>query len=77
MARKDRTMSKERKVILILDTICTILMAVCVIVNAFKGDFRAAILWNMNFTIWLCNTLLNVVFWQIEKLTKKLTEDEK
>lgn len=70
-------MSRERKVILISDTICTILMAVCVIVNIYRGHFGAAILWNMNFTLWLCNTLLNVVFGQIEKLTKKLTEDEK
>ena len=70
-------MSKERKVMLILDTICTILMAVCVMVNIiYKGHFGAAILWNMNFTLWLCNTALNLVFGQIEKITAKLKEEE-
>lgn len=70
-------MSKERKVILIWDTICTILMAVCVIINAFEGDFCMALIWNMNFTLWLCNTTLNLVFGQIEKITAKLKEEDK
>lgn len=69
-------MSKERKVILILDTICTILIAVCVIVNIYKGRFGAAILWNMNFTLWLCNTALNLALGQIEKITAKLKEED-
>lgn len=70
-------MSKERKVMLILDTICTILMAVCVMVNIYKGRFGAAIVWNINFTLWLCNTTLNLVFGQIEKITAKLKEEDK
>lgn len=70
-------MSKERKVILIWDTICTILMAVCVIINAFEGDFGTAILWNMNFILWICNTALNLVFGQIEKIIAKLKEEDK
>lgn len=69
-------MNKERKVILILDTICTILMAVCVMVNIYKGHFGAAILWNMNFTLWLCNTALNLALGQIEKITAKLKEED-
>ena len=69
-------MSKERKVILILDTICTILMAVCVIVNIYKGHFGRAILWNMNFTLWLFNTTLDLLFGEIKKITAKLKEED-
>lgn len=44
-------MSKERKVMLIFDIICTILTAVCVIINVVEGDFGMAIMWNINFTL--------------------------
>lgn len=76
MARKDRTMSKERKVMLILDTIYTILMAVCVIINAFEGDFRMALIWNMNFTLWICNTALDLMRGEKEKIIAKLKEED-
>lgn len=69
-------MSKGSKVILILDTICTILMAVCVIINVFEGDFGAAILWNMNFTLWLYNTAESLRFGEIEKIIAILEEED-
>ena len=69
-------MSKERKVILILDIICTIITAVLVIVNVCRGHYGAAILWNMNFSLWLCNTAESLRFGEIEKITAKLKEEE-
>ena len=65
------------KVILILDIMCTIISAVLAIVNICKGDFGAAILWNMSFTLWLCNMTLDLVFEQIEKKTAILEEEDK
>ena len=71
-------MSKERKV-LIFDIMCTIITAVLVIVNVCMGHYGAAILWNMNFTLWLCNITLDLVRGEKEKITTKLKEkdDEK
>lgn len=69
-------MSKERKVILILDIIFTILTAVLVIVNICKVRFGAAILWNMNFTLWLYNTARTLRFGEIEKITAILEEED-
>ena len=37
-------MSKERTVMLILDIICTIITAACVVVNVYRGNFDVAIL---------------------------------
>ena len=70
-------MSKKRKAILIFDIIFTIIMAVCVIVNICKGRFGAAILWNMNFTLWLCNTAESLRFGEIEKIIAILEEEDK
>ena len=70
-------MSKERKAILILDIICTIITAVCVIVNVYRGNFGTAILCNMAFTLWLCNTVGSLRFGEIEKITTKLKEEDK
>ena len=70
-------MSKERKAILILDIICTIIMAVLAIVNICKGRFGAAILWNMNFTLWLYNTAESLRFGEIEKIIAILEEEDK
>ena len=69
-------MSKERKAILILDIICTIITAVLVIVNVCRGHYGAAILWNMNFSLWLCNTAESLRYGEIEKITAKLKEEE-
>lgn len=69
-------MSKERKVILIFDIIFTILMAACVIINVVESDFGIALMWNINFTLWLFNTTLDLVFGQIEKITAKLKEED-
>lgn len=63
-----------RKGILIFDIICTILMAVCVIINVVEGDFGMAIMWNINFTLWLFNTSLDLLFGEIKKLKE---EDDK
>lgn len=68
-------MSKGSKVILIFDIIFTILMAVCVIINVFEGDFGAAILWNISFILWICNVALDLAQGQIEKITAKLKEE--
>nr|DAO11530.1 MAG TPA: hypothetical protein [Caudoviricetes sp.] len=67
------------KVILILDIMCTIISAVLVIVNVCEGDFGVAILWNMNFTLWICNVALGLAQEKKEKITTKLKEkdDEK
>ena len=72
-------MSKERKAILILDIICTIITAALVIVNVCEGDFGEPIMWNMSFTLWLCNIALDLVCGEKEKITTKLKEkdDEK
>lgn len=69
-------MSKGSKVILIFDIIFTILMAVCVIINVFEGDFGAAILWNMNFTLWICNTSWTLRLGEIEKIMAILEEED-
>ena len=68
-------MSKERKVILILDIMCTIISAVLVIVNICKGDFGMAILWNMGFVLWICNIALDLACEVMEKITTKLKEE--
>ena len=72
-------MSKERKAILILDIICTIITAALVIVNICKGDFGMAILWNMAFILWICNIALDLACEVMEKITTRLKEkdDEK
>ena len=70
-------MSKERTAMLILDIICTIITAVCVIVNVYRGDYGAAILWNMNFALWLCNTAGGLRFGEKEKITTRLKEEDK
>ena len=70
-------MSKERKVILILDIIGAIITGVLVIVNICKGRFGAAILWNMNFTLWLYNTAESLRFGEIEKIIAILEEEDK
>lgn len=69
-------MSKERKVILIFDIICAIITAVLAIVNVCKGRFGTAILWNMSFSLWLCNTVEALRFGEIEKIITKLEEEE-
>ena len=70
-------MSKERKVILILDIIFTIIAAVCVIVNVYRGNFGTAILCNMAFTLWICNIALDLAHGEKEKITTKLEEEDK
>ena len=70
-------MSKQRKAILILDIICTIIAAACVVVNVYRGDFGAAILWNMNFSLWLYITAGGLRFGEKEKITTKLKEEDK
>ena len=69
-------MSKQRKAILILDIICTIITAVLVIVNVCRGHYGAAILWNMNFSLWLYNTVESLRFGEIEKIITKLEEED-
>lgn len=69
-------MSKGSKVILIFDIIFTILMAVLVIVNVGKGCFGEAILWNMNFILWICNVALDLARGEKEKITAKLKEED-
>ena len=70
-------MCKERKVMLILDIIFTILMAINVIVNVCKGYYAAAIVWNMNFTLWICNTALDLARGEKEKIVAKSKEEDK
>ena len=70
-------MSKKRKAILILDIIFTIITAVLVIVNVCTGDYGAAILWNMNFALWLYITAGGLRFGEIEKKTAILEEEDK
>ena len=69
-------MSKQRKAMLIFDIICTIIAAACVVVTVYSGNFGAAILCNMAFTLWLCNTAESLRFGEIEKITAKLKEEE-
>ena len=69
-------MSKQRKVMLIFDIMCTIISAVLVIVNIFKGDFGMAILWNMSFVLWICNIALDLVCEAKEKIMAILEEDD-
>lgn len=65
------------KGILIFDIIYTILMAVCVIINVIEGDFGIAIMCNINFTLWLFNTALDLAFGEIKKIKAKLKEEDK
>ena len=65
-----------RKAILILDIMCTIITAACVVVNAYRGDFGTAILCNMAFTLWLCNITLDLARGEKEKITTKLKEED-
>lgn len=69
-------MSKERKVMVILGIIFTILMAVLVVVNVCKDNFGTAIVWNMNFTVWICNVALDLARGEKEKITAKLKEED-
>ena len=69
-------MSKQRKVMLIFDIICTIITAVFVIVNVCTGDYGEAILWNMSFTLWLCDIALDLARREKEKITAKLKEKD-
>ena len=69
-------MSKQRKVILIFDIICAIITAVLAIVNVCRGHFGAAILWNMNFTLCICNTSWTLRFGEIEKIIAELEEED-
>ena len=64
------------KVILILDSIFTILMGVLVVVNVCEGDFGVAILWNMNFTLWICNVALDLAQEKKEKMAAKSKEED-
>ena len=70
-------MSKQRKAILIWDIICTIIAAACVVVNVYRGNFGVAILCNMAFTLWLCNTAESLRFGEMKKITTKLEEEDK
>ena len=69
-------MSKPRKAILIFDIICAIIAAACVVVNVYRGNFGTAILCNMAFTLWLCNTVEGLRFGEIEKIIAKLKEKD-
>ena len=69
-------MSKVRKVMLIFNIICTIIAAACVVVNVYRGNFGVAILCNMAFTLWLCNTAESLRFGEIEKIITKLEEED-
>lgn len=69
-------MSKQRKVMLIVDIIFIILAAVFVIVNVCTGDYGDAILWNMSFTLWLCDIALDLALGEKEKITAKLKEKD-
>ena len=70
-------MCKERKAMLIFDIICAIITAVLAIVNVCRGHYGAAILWNMNFSLWLCNTAESLRFGEIEKIIAILEEEDK
>ena len=69
-------MSKQRKAMLIFDIICTIIAAACVVVNVYRGNFGTAILCNMAFTLWLCNTVESLRFGEIEKIIAILEEED-
>ena len=62
--------------ILIFHIICTIIAAVLVIVNVCTGDYGAAILWNMHFSLWLCNTAECSRLGEIEKIMAILEEED-
>ena len=66
-----------RKGILIVDIICTIIAAACAVVNVYRGNFDVAILCNMAFTLWLCNTAESLRFGEKEKITTRLKEEDK
>ena len=55
----------------------TIITVVRVIVNVRRGDFGAAILWNMTFTLWICNVALDLAHREKEKTTKLKEKDRK
>ena len=69
-------MCKQRKVMLIFDIICTIITAVLVIVNVCMGHYGTAILWNMNFTLWICNVALDLAQGEKEKMAAKSKEED-
>ena len=76
LKRRKQKMSKKRKAILILDIIFTIITAVLVIVNVCTGDYGAVILWNMNFTLWICNVVLDLAQEKKEKMAAKSKEED-
>ena len=69
-------MSKQRKVMLIFNIICTIIAAACVVVNVYRGNFGVAILCNMAFTLWLCNTAESLRFGEMEKIIMESEEGD-
>ena len=69
-------MSKKRTAKLIVDMIFIILAAIFVIVNVCTGDYGEAILWNMSFTLWLCDIALDLALREKEKITTKLKEKD-
>ena len=69
-------MSKKRTAKLIVDMIFIILAAVFVIVNVCRGHYGEAILWNMSFTLWLCDIALGLALREKEKITAKLKEKD-
>lgn len=69
-------MSKKRTAKLIVDMIFIILTAVCVIVKICTGNYGEAILWNMSFTLSLCDIALDLALREKEKITTKLKEKD-
>ena len=69
-------MSKKRTAKLLVDMIFIILAAVFVIMNVCTGDYGEAILWNMSFTLWLCDIALDLALGEKEKITAKLKEKD-
>ena len=53
-----------------------ILAAVFVIVNVCTGHYGTAIVWNMSFTLWICNIALDLARGEKEKITTKLKEKD-
>ena len=51
-------------------------MGVLVVVNVCEGDFGVAILWNMNFTLWICNVALGLAQEKKEKMAAKSKEED-
>lgn len=64
-------MSKEKTVNLILDMIFIILTVVLVIVNVCTGDYDEAIMWNISFTLWICNMALDLARGKKERDNEK------